>query len=234
MTGPFDRDADGVLARELHAIQVQAGHEMCPAASYEVDADAVVCGCGVVLGRSKRDPQAQAELAKLTQEVGVDEFAATQQRENELVAFGQGIIDRHAPDVIESSLVLIDPTVPYGPAEVEAHMLDAAARLERGLRFEAALLVARLETESEYKLAFARALRGAQGSDAKAREADALLSCEDLFRRQTLVQQVHEAMKSMTHTLRSVLSGYQSVGKSVTAAYTTVNAQARADERRAR
>lgn len=166
----------------------------------------------------------QQQAAELAETVGVDEFAAAQAQENVLVSAGMNILDKAAAgSPVRPGVALLDPTKPYGPKEVEEHILDVNARLERGIEFEAALIAVRDSLEMEYNLAFARALSHATAGDAAGRKAEAMLACEDHYRAMVHGKQVWGAMAATTHSLRSVLTAYQSVAKSVAAAYNQTN-----------
>lgn len=228
---------DGQHRRELRLRQIQAGHRDCDQygpAIYDVE-QGPVCSCGALLDEDRAPLVAagQQEAAQLAETVGVDEFAAAQQQQSELIQSGLDVVKRHS-DTIGAGLALIDPTLPYGPKEIEEHILDAVTRLERGIAAEAGLIVAQHEAEMNYALAFARAMSVAQASNAPKQKAEAELACEKEFRRMVLVRQVCAAMRATTHSLRSVLSGYQSVAKSVTAAYGETNRQAAHAEGRIR
>ena len=113
----------------------------------------------------------------------------------------------------------IDPTAPYGPAEVERAILDAVARLERGLKHEANLIAACDQLKLEYDLAYARAIEQSTGGAADVRKANAVLACERQYRAYMEGCAARDAMKAVTHTLRATLSGLQSVGRSVGVTY---------------
>jgi hypothetical protein len=151
-----------------------------------------------------------------------EDLEEAREHESELVRTGLDRV-RTEVDPITAQIALIDPTQPYGPKEVEEHILDATARLERGISYEAGLIAAAYQAEVEHKLAYASALAESSGSDVKQREAKALLRTENTLRQMVRAQQVRDAMKATTHSLRSVLSAYQSVAKSVTAAYGVTN-----------
>lgn len=132
---------------------------------------------------------------------------------------GKELVDRHAPPDMTPGVPLLDPTAPFGPAEIEARILEANARLERGAIHEANLVASAEALGIEYTLAYAKALAVSSGGAADQRKADATIATERLYRQWKETVAAMKAMQSVTHTLRSTLSGYQSVGKSIGANY---------------
>lgn len=125
-----------------------------------------------------------------------------------------------AVDPIGTLLKLIDPTEVYTPQQVEERMLDCVRRLEQGAMFERACILAAYAAKHAYIMASSRALvdvRG-QGSE-KDREAAAMVSCEELYEEMGRTKMMEIATKAAMHNLRSILSGYQSVLRSVGATY---------------
>lgn len=140
---------------------------------------------------------------------------------DQLEAAGKEVVDAHGGGEVDMrpSLPLLDPTQPFGPAEIEARIIEANDRLERGAVHEANLVAAAERLGVEYKLAYAAALRASSGTAADIRKADAMLATARLYRQWMDAVAAMKAMQSVTHTLRSTLSGYQSVGRSVAAVY---------------
>ena len=138
---------------------------------------------------------------------------------DQLEGQGKEVIAAHGEVDMTPSLPLLDPTQPFGPAEIEARIIEANDRLERGAVHEANLVAAAGHLGVEYELAYARALATAAGAAADIRKAQARLATEALYRRWQDAVAAMKAMQSVTHTLRSTLSGYQSVGRSVGAMY---------------
>lgn len=205
----------GALDRVLEATRNDAGHAGCAGYGPPVLVDMnVVCACGVVVGELVTGNEDARPVT--------DEMEQEQRTHGVLTDAGLAVFAQHA-DPLRSALEHIDPTLPYGPDEVNAHLLDAATRLERGLTYEAGLVSVAHQCEMEYKLAYAEALASLSGGDGEQRKARALLACRGLYERMMLAQQVRDAMKATTHSLRSVLSGYQSVAKSVNAVYGATN-----------
>jgi hypothetical protein len=128
-------------------------------------------------------------------------------------------VKQEAPDM-NPAVPVIDPSQPYGPAEVERAILDANRRLELGLKHEANLIAATEQAKIEYELAFARAIERSAGGAADIRKANAVLASERQYRAWIDAKAARDAMKSITHTLRSTVSALQSVSRSVGTSYT--------------
>lgn len=217
------------IALRLKGVQTEHGHHGHDMPYYD-PADGVVCACGHVFGvhlPEFDELSSVAQPAATEDAPQVDEVAA----ESALVTRGREVLAEIDP--ITAGVALIDPTMPYGPKEVEQHILDATARLERGIAYEASLVAAAHDATMRYTLAFNRALADQSGGDARWREAKAATRCEDEYTAMMVAISVRDAMKATTHSLRSVLSGYQSVSKSVSAAYNATNAVESANQRRA-
>lgn len=132
---------------------------------------------------------------------------------------GRDVIVRHdAPDMTPA-VPVIDPTQPYGPAEVERAILDANRRLELGSKHEANLIAATEQAKIEYELAYARAIERSQGGAADIRKANATLASEREYRAWHEAMAARDAMKAVTHSLRSTVSALQSVGRSIGVSY---------------
>lgn len=124
-----------------------------------------------------------------------------------------------ARDPVQSTLDLIDPSRIYTPADIERHILDCVARLETGALFERECVIAAYETKQAFTMAEARALLAAEGRSESQRKAEALVACEEEFNAMNAAAMLATAAKATMHNLRSILSGYQSVRRSVTSAY---------------
>lgn len=158
----------------------------------------VMCGCGLVLiDSNKLEPsepprQPPSELLPPTSVTPMD------------------------PIAVQANL--LDPTRVLTPDEVNQRMVETINRIERGALYEREIIL-RLETaQYEYDMAIARAMDTAEGA-ADQRKARALLAVEDLAQRLHVAKLARTAVKETMHNLRSILSGYQSVGRSVGAVY---------------
>jgi hypothetical protein len=134
----------------------------------------------------------------------------------------------HPDDPIAATIALIDPTRIYTPDEVNRHILDCNARLERGAHFERAAIEAEAEASAEWQRAFDLAVLNSEYGAADTRKADAMVQTAELHAAMTRAKMVREAIKSTMHNLRGVLSGYQSVGRSVGTTYNAAGDRANA------
>jgi hypothetical protein len=117
-------------------------------------------------------------------------------------------------DPLGKQISVIDPTLPYGPADVERQLISVTARLERGAHFQRAWEERAHEAGVAYELAYARALVNAAGP-ADVRKAAALLQCQPEFAERELCIMMVRAVRETMHTVRALLSGYQTIARSV-------------------
>lgn len=125
----------------------------------------------------------------------------------------------HPDDPIAATIALIDPTKVYTPEQIEQQILDCNARLERGAHFERAAIEEEGRTELEWSNAFDLAVLNSKLGAADTRKADAMVTTRELHDAFVQARMVRKAIQSTMHNLRSVLSGYQSVGKSIANTY---------------
>lgn len=182
----------------------RAGHSGCSyskTARYMPEEGVVVCGCG----QFTETPMEPAS----TEEPGT------------AVARRGGTTPYVAADPIQSTLALIDPTDTYTPDELERHILDVLARLETGALFERECILAANTAADAWDRAYWHAFHACEATSDGKRKAAAMVACDDQGLTQTKfeAESLKEAVKATMHNLRAVLSGYQSVAKSVTAAY---------------
>lgn len=123
-----------------------------------------------------------------------------------------------AADPIARTLALIGPTEDYTPEQVEKLMLDTLGRIEQGQAMERWTLEQASAASTRYELAYHKAFTQAPGP-MELRRSSAIVECAELFEAKETAELVYKAVKSAMHNLRSVLSGYQSVLRSVTATY---------------
>ncbi|HEY2101416.1 MAG TPA: hypothetical protein VGH72_33470 [Pseudonocardia sp.] len=126
-------------------------------------------------------------------------------------------------DPIESVLAAIDPTQVYTPADVELQLVSIAQRLEQGQYFQRRCVVEAHNAALEYELAHAKAIIESTGRSKEVREADALVACEQLYRRKMETETLAKAVADTMHNLRSMLSGFQSIARSVGASFNAPN-----------
>jgi hypothetical protein len=120
-----------------------------------------------------------------------------------------------AEDPIAARITIIDPSLPYGPADVEHQLLDIAARIERGVHFQRYWEERAHNAKIDWELGNARAIIAATGGDVATRRAQALLDCEDEYRELQVCDTMVKAIRETMHNLRSLQSGYQTVARSV-------------------
>lgn len=215
------------LAKRLAVAKEELGHQDCRGGAYDPE-HGLMCGCGVLL-------EATAELNRVPPGPSATTLASQGARPVDVVpmerdvtaaldgddAGGPAIASRvHPADPIVSKVDVIDPTRPYTPAEVEEHILDAVARLERGAHYQRVCEEDLYAKRMKYDLAHARAVVEAskRGGAQDVRSAYALVENEALFNEMMVAKMKVEAIRNTMHSLRSVLSGYQSVSRSVQSA----------------
>lgn len=187
------------LNAQIRAILTQAGHSACrfnPEAWYDPSAPAINCGCGKTFPLEERltmpgNPAPSTEVAPRPDNLPV------------------------AADPIQATLALIDPTQQYTPVDLEKRLLDVLARLEVGALAERAAVDEYYQAKSDYDLKYARAVVASQMGAADTRKADAMVQCAEEYLRLNVAEHAMKALKETMHNLRGILSGYQSVTRSV-------------------
>ena len=182
------------LRTQLQKTLTERGHSACPGndnARFSFEDQRVFCGCG----RS-------FEL------VGAQPVTPTP---------GTELVRTEAHDPVKARLATIDPTLAYTPVDLEMRILDVLARLEQGAVFERDAIDDAARKELAWKKAFWVAREASEKSAADKREADAMVKTMELYEAHLEASWVAKAVKATMHNLRSILSGYQSVAKSVTA-----------------
>lgn len=125
-------------------------------------------------------------------------------------------------DPIMAALDVIDPTRPYTPAEVESQLVDIEARLDRGQHYQRVWEERAFRTKLAYTLAYeADLVRIYNDTRAPAdiRQAQARQVNRAAYEAMTLAEMMVKAVRETMHTLRSQLSGYQSICRSVGASF---------------
>jgi len=120
-----------------------------------------------------------------------------------------------AEDPLTARVVTIDPTLPYGPMDVEHQLLDINARIERGVHYQRYWEERGFSAKAGYELAWARAIVDSSGGAADVRKAQALLRCEGEYLELQLCETMIRAVRETMHNLRSLQSGMQTVSRSV-------------------
>lgn len=192
------------VGTSIHAVLEKAGHDTCPLEDYanitpHEGTTVVLCGCGEFFPA----PELGAPVALSPDRVD---------------AHGSAAVTVAAADPIARTLELIGPAQDYTPEQVERLMLDCVRRLEEGQAFERWALEQAAEAGRAYDRAYAKAFTLAGGA-MELRRNVAEVECAELADKKDMTDMVHRAAKAAMHNLRSTLSGYQSVLRSVQATY---------------
>lgn len=207
--------------RVIREMQCNAADHCECAPGVCVDGD-VVCACGVVLGKM---PKMQGEIppSLSTAAAPTGKHVRVETEKGEIVSTEEVTSMVSPEDPIISRLAVIDPTRIYTPQEVQDHIADATARLERGAVYERFLAEAygdavivhhNAVTWAEYKMK-------EHGSNGEERKAWARLQSEDQYTAMMVAKMKKDAIGATMHTLRSVLSAYQSIAKSISSIYSS-------------
>lgn len=193
------------LAEALQAVLTRNGHTSCnlehfASTTLREGATVVVCGCGEFWPA----PELGAPTVDLAPE--------------RVEVHGPAAITVAAADPIARTLELIRPGEDYRPEQVERLMLDTTARLEEGQAFERWALEQAAEAKRAYDREYAKQFTLCSGP-MELRRNVAEVNCAELADAADRTDMVYRAAKASMHNLRSVLSGYQSVLKSVQATY---------------
>lgn len=118
-------------------------------------------------------------------------------------------------DPLSSQLTAMSPTEVYRPTDVELQLVSIVQRLESGQHFQRQWEVRANQAATAYEIAHARAIVESDGRSKEVREAEALLACEDLYLMKMDAEATVKAVRESMHNLRSMLSGFQSIARSV-------------------
>lgn len=198
-------------------------HADCPGkAAFDAELG-VVCYCGTVLGFPPDAvmPDLAMPLSQTTADARLAQPLVVQEETRKVTSVNGMASAVHPADPILASLDVIDPTAPYDSKMVEEHLLDAMARLERGAHYERFCAEDYADKVLKYEAAHARALLEAanHGGAADIRAARAAVTCETEYIQRMIAKMKLDAVKANMHSLRSIMSGYQSVASSIRAAY---------------
>ena len=194
-----DQVADAIgygqqLRDQLQRTLVERGHSACPGnenARFSFPDQRVFCGCGKsfeMVGGQPARPEPGTE------------------------------VELNGPrDPVQALLATIDPTMAYTPVDLEMRILDVLARLEQGAVFERHAIDDAARKQLAWKEAYWIAKEASEAGAADKREADAMVKTLGLYREHLESDWVRKAAAATMHNLRSILSGYQSVAKSVVA-----------------
>lgn len=210
-------DLANLAALAIDQAREVAGHGDCAlTGSLMDDEHGVVCSCGTILGHMLGSPPG-GEVAASAADAGAVLALTAPPDQIELSRASR--VD--AADPITASLDVINPTQPYTAVMVETRMIDVVARLDRGMHFERLCLEELYRLELEYDLEYARAILDAAkgGGAADVRSAHAKVAVGELYARLQVARLKTKATAVAMHNLRSELSGYQSIAKSVAASF---------------
>lgn len=202
-------------------------HAQCPGAPRYDPELGVMCFCTEIIGPPSEDDLLADPAALPPSTVSA---AAAAAKPLEVAAPEQAIKDIrgvssavHPADPIMAEIDIIDPTAPYDSAMVEQHLLDAVRRLEQGSHYERVCAEDYADKVMRYELAYNRkrveAKQQVGGSEGD-REAWARVECETQYLDREIAKLKLKAIQGTMHSLRSVISAYQSVMKSISTAYT--------------
>lgn len=120
-----------------------------------------------------------------------------------------------AGDPVLTDLPPIDPHRHYTPADLERAMLETVRRLDAGLAMQAQWTEVHERALYAYDKAAARARLRVKGGAKDVRDAEVRVACEREADDVAEARMRVEVIKAAMHSLRSILSGYQSVGRSI-------------------
>jgi hypothetical protein len=128
-----------------------------------------------------------------------------------------GVVPR---DPLDSQVVVIDSSAPYTPADVEAQLVEVAAKLERGVHYQRYWEERAYRATMAREMAWSRAIMKHRGSGAAdVRKAAATIDCELEIAEDLLCQTMIKAMRETMHNLRSLQTGYQTISNSVRSSF---------------
>jgi hypothetical protein len=104
---------------------------------------------------------------------------------------------------------------PYTPEQVELEIVGILSRIERGAGFQTTKVEECAAAKLDYDLAYARALINSTARSKELREAQAMLACREQYERWKLLELTVKTTSEGMHNLRSMLSGFQSVARSI-------------------
>lgn len=199
------------LRKQLRASLLEHGHGACrydADARYDFTRQLVICRCGHEVKLVGAQPAASSPVDYAPAD---DDWPATSG-----APLGANTV---AKDPVQATLAVINPTMAYTPVDLEMRILDVLARLEQGGLFERKAIEVAAADEMAWKRAYWMAKNTSDGGAADRREADAMVQTLELHQKYLETSMVAKAVKATMHNLRAVLSGYQSVARSVVADY---------------
>lgn len=158
---------------------------------FDVERNVVICGCGEAIDEGPDGSGYRSVTAP------------------------ENMPDRIAADPVLSDLPPIDPRRPYTPQDLERAILETTRRLDLGLALEVQWIEVMHKAQHAYDVAQARARLRANGRAQDQRDAQVMVATEREANDLAEARMRCAVLKSAMHTLRSVLSGYQSSARSV-------------------
>lgn len=229
-------------------VQFWDDHVSCldRAPAQQFDQEGVVCSCGTILGWP--DEVDAPNIAKLAEGDGYDRIDAQSGMTHPDLAETANahpswdtvesapstevepvrMIDPNSvvvpADPIEAALSAIDPTKVYTPVDIELQLVDIERRLEQGQLFQRVWEVRQYRTALAFELSWAKAIRSSGASAADMRKADATVECAEELAAKMEAELMVRAVRETMHNLRSMLSGYQSIARSIGASMSVAGA----------
>jgi hypothetical protein len=228
---PLLHGSEVAAARQEWAVQVKRrtlGHADCQGApGYDIELG-VVCYCGQVIHEPHPDdmagpPAPLPASATTLQSHHAAPLVVPEETGRQVAAADSGLASAVNPaDPILARIDVIDPTQPYTPDMVEEHLLEAVARLERGAHYERVCAEDVYDKTMRYEAAHARAILRAQkecGGAQDVRAAFAAVEVETEYIQLMIAKMKLKAIQGTMHSLRSVISAYQTISRSIGTAY---------------
>jgi hypothetical protein len=135
-------------------------------------------------------------------------------------------------DPISARLAAIDPTMPYTPTDIELQLVDIERRLESGQLFQRVWEQRAFDTAKAYKIAWAKAMNASNGGSADKREAEVFIATQAEWIAKAEAEYMVKAVRDTMHNLRSMLTGFQSIARSVAASMSVAGTDIRRDQAR--
>lgn len=135
-------------------------------------------------------------------------------------------------DPISARLAAIDPTMPYTPTDIELQLVDIERRLESGQLFQRVWEQRAFDTAKAYKISWAKAMNASNGGSADKREAEVFIAIQAEWMAKAEAEYMVKAVRDTMHNLRSMLTGFQSIARSVAASMSVAGTDIRRDQAR--
>lgn len=185
-------DYANALGKQLMRSLIDSGHSACrynTSARYDFDRQMVICGCGHEVPLTGQQPPEPPK--------------------------GALAVHNEASDPLHAALQTIDPTRPYSPVDLEMRLLDVLHRLETGAVFERKAIENAASLKAEWERAYYVSVNASQAGSADKRKAEAYADNMELYQKFLEAEMLQKAVQATMHNLRGILSGYQSVARSV-------------------